>query len=88
MDYKIKPHYQYHHFNKVSRVIYECNFDNVQNNAVGCDGVFAYDLNGQLSGVTEHISAVSTDLKCDITDLTSTSKFVLKYYNFCAKHIS
>ena len=56
------------------QIVYECDFDSVINNAVGCEGFFSFGVNGQQSGVVDYIVATATDLKYDVTDLTSTSE--------------
>ena len=67
------------------RVVYECNFDSA-NNIDGCNGQFSYAANGQVAGVVQYLDAFNTELKYDLTDLTSTSKilniFIRNYWLF------
>jgi hypothetical protein len=61
-------------------IVFKCDFDTA-NSATGCDGRFSYSSNSQKSGVVNSISGVTTELKFDLTDLTSISKnFYLKYF--------
>lgn len=58
---------------KSQRVVYECNFDSASS-IEGCGGIFNYAVNGQQAGVLQYLDGFNSDLKYDLTDLSSTSK--------------